>query len=455
MLTESLVIYRALMDDSVLSKFQKLLKCSAGCHNAVRMPDCFLGAYTDFYSEFLGRAAAKPISLVAASSPDLKRYLTDRLLSCESAFSAYHASTAAASNSGTWLDQAAGADLDALQCISSISSVMIKELVFEAIENSVAGGALSRDSADIQKSVVEALPTWNTDASALDNTPMLFPSEGQWSQAIPRLAEFHRINGSGLFASGSAFTWRRSTGGDGSIEPVKNPDPVRFSDLIAYEDERAELIQNTEQFLKGFPANNVLLYGDRGTGKSSSVKALLNEYSSMGLRMIEVPKNLLSDFPAITSRLAGMNNKFIVFVDDLAFEDNEENYTALKAALEGGLESKPSNVLIYATSNRRHLIREYFSERSGLQFGTGEDEVRAYDTIQEKLSLADRFGLTIVFSSPDKDRYIKIVEELAARKGISIDHEELVREAMKWELWYNGRSPRTAQQFTNWLKGLG
>jgi uncharacterized protein len=226
-----------------------------------------------------------------------------------------------------------------------------------------------------------------------------------------------------------------------------------LQDLVSYDLERSEVINNTLQFLKGFPANNILLYGDRGTGKSSTVKAILNEYYNQGLRLIEVSKSHLIDFPEIIADLKERKQKFIIFVDDLSFDDNEQNHNSLKAVLEGGIESKPSNVLIYATSNRRHLIKEKFSDRVGFQSGNADDEVRSADTMQEKLSLSDRFGITVVFSSPNKDKYLEIVEGLAIKRGLAFDKESLKKEALKWELWYNGRSPRTARQFIDWLEG--
>jgi hypothetical protein len=255
-----------------------------------------------------------------------------------------------------------------------------------------------------------------------------------------------------MFIKNIAFIWDKSNG-QGYLRGIENHDLVTLSDLIGYQTEREEVINNTLQFLKGYNANNVLLYGDRGTGKSSTVKAILNEYHKHGLRIIEVPKSNLGDFPEIIRQLKGRKQKFIIFVDDLVFEDSEENYTTLKAILEGGLENRPKNVLIYATSNRRHLIKEKFSDRLGFQSGGSDDEIRAADTLQEKLSLADRFGITAVFSSPDKSRYLEIVEAMAEKRGIAMDKEQLHKEALKWELWYNGRSPRTARQFIDWLEG--
>jgi hypothetical protein len=204
------------------------------------------------------------------------------------------------------------------------------------------------------------------------------------------------------------------------------------------------ILENTERFLAGHTASNMLLYGDRGSGKSSTVKALAHTYMGRGLRLVELAKPDLGDLPVVMRLLAGYRHKFIIFIDDLSFEETEQEYKTLKAVLEGGLEVKPDNVLIYVTSNRHHLIKETFSERSG-------DEVHAGDSMQEKLSLADRFGLTVIFSTPDQKGYLHIVGRLAARLELPIEREELHRLALHWEMWHNGRSERTARQFVNHL----
>lgn len=249
-----------------------------------------------------------------------------------------------------------------------------------------------------------------------------------------RAARFYRENGCGDYARYRAFIWR------GGLHPVLHPDPVSLSDLTGYEIQRQAVTDNTVAFLKGLPANNCLLYGDRGTGKSSTVKALLNQYCSRGLRMIEMPKESLSDFPALADRIAGIPMKFILFVDDLSFSRQDETYASLKAVLEGGLAARPENMLIYATSNRRHLIRETFSDREG-------DEIHRGDTIQESLSLADRFGLAVGFSLPAKEEYLEIVRRLAAQRGITDHMNELEEGAERWAIGRGGRSPRCAKQF--------
>ncbi len=234
------------------------------------------------------------------------------------------------------------------------------------------------------------------------------------------------------------------------VDPV---DTVRFADLIGYEEQKRVVAENTLLLLQGLPANNLLLYGDRGTGKSSTVKALLNEYGHLGLRLVEVPPAALIDLPLILREVRGYKQKFILFVDDLSFAEHGENFTALKAVLEGGVEHKPPHVVIYATSNRRHLVREKFSDRAGLHSGEHDDEIRSADTLQEKLSLADRFGLTLTFLAPDQNRYLELVESMVRRRGLVIGQDELRQKALRWEKWQNSRSPRTARQFVDWLEG--
>ena len=250
-----------------------------------------------------------------------------------------------------------------------------------------------------------------------------------------RLELFYRENGCGMYARYRAFIWR-----DHGIHPVEHPDRTTLRDLKGYEIQRRMAIDNTVAFLVGLPANNCLLYGDRGTGKSSTVKAILNEYYTRGLRMIELPKESLMDFPRLVDQIAPLPMRFILFIDDLSFSSQDDTYAALKAVLEGGLAARPANTLIYATSNRRHLVRETFSDREG-------DEVHKGDTIQESLSLADRFGLSIRFSVPDKWRYLEIVRQLAVQRGLEDHLDELEGPAERWATERGGRSPRCARQF--------
>lgn len=232
------------------------------------------------------------------------------------------------------------------------------------------------------------------------------------------------------------------------IVPISNIAHVRLDDLVGYEIAKQKLIANTEAFVQGREANNCLLYGDAGTGKSTSIKAIANQYYEKGLRLIEVYKHQFCDLNDVIAQIKNRNYKFIIYMDDLSFEEFEIEYKYLKAVIEGGLEKKPDNVLIYATSNRRHLIREKFSDKEEVR-----EDMHTSDTVQEKLSLYGRFGVTIYFGAPDKKEFGKIVMELAKKYQVQMDTEELLAEANKWELSHGGLSGRTAQQFINYLSG--
>lgn len=265
-------------------------------------------------------------------------------------------------------------------------------------------------------------------------------ANGNPIEMMGELISFYQRVGSGIFSRSFAYKWQSDLG---HLKGVR-PDPMHKSQLIGQEREQSIVLQNTEFFLSGYPANNVILYGNRGTGKSSLVKALLQEYYDQGLRLVELSKSDLKDYPKVIQLLGKQPQKFIVFIDDLSFEESEAEYKILKTLLEGGLEGKPQNVLIYATSNRRHLVRESFSERQG-------DEVNRRDNMEEKLSLADRFGITVTFPSPDQEGYLKIVEELATQQGIVIERESLRQQALRWVMQHNARSGRTARQFIDYL----
>ena len=290
--------------------------------------------------------------------------------------------------------------------------------------------------------IVDGLPDWNSESLKKHN-------ESICNRLSDRINEYEK-NGAGIFLKHSFFMW---DGESKQIVSVKNPDPVTLDKLYLVESQKEMILKNTGMFLNGLPANNILLYGDRGTGKSSMVKAIVNHFSHLGLRLIEISCKYLDQIPAVTSLLYNRGLKFILFIDDLAFENNEEKYTALKGVLEGGIEHRPDNILLYATSNRRHLIKETFSDRKGLSSDNPDEEVRARDNIQEKLSLSDRFGITVVFTSPIKKEYLKIVHKMAEEEDIKIDSALLEQKAMQWEMAYNGMTPRTARQFINWLKG--
>ncbi len=263
---------------------------------------------------------------------------------------------------------------------------------------------------------------------------------------------FYKAYGVGMFGLNKAFRIRESGHGtDVEFVAINNMDKVMLDDLIGYEIQKKKLIDNTKAFVEGKKANNVLLFGDSGTGKSTSIKAIVNEFYPQGLRMIEIYKHQFKDLSNVIAQIKNRNYRFIIYMDDLSFEEFETEYKFLKAVIEGGVETRPDNILIYATSNRRHLIKETWSDRSDVKVQNG---MHQSDTMEEKLSLVNRFGVTINYSKPSQKEYFNIVIELAHRQGITMPDEELRAEANKWELSHGGISGRTAQQFVNYLAGF-
>ena len=248
--------------------------------------------------------------------------------------------------------------------------------------------------------------------------------------------------GYGIFSQYHVF----SVSPEGTLIPIEHPDPQQLSELYGYEAERQKLLQNTRALLQGLPANNVLLYGDAGTGKSSTVKALVNEYKDQGLRLIQVEKSRLRHIPALLDSLSANPLKFILFIDDLSFAADDHDYTALKTVLEGSVAARSSNTVVYATSNRRHLIQETFQSRQG-------DEIHISDTLEEVSSLSARFGIVITFGRPDKDLYLSVVEKLAERVGLPVD-DTLTKEAEAYALRAGGRSPRVARQYIEYKTAM-
>ena len=264
------------------------------------------------------------------------------------------------------------------------------------------------------------------------------------------VTDFYKAYGVGMFGLNKAFRIVHPTNGDMQFVPINNTEDVRLDDLIGYEIQKQKIVENTEAFVAGRKANNALLFGDSGTGKSTTIKAIINEYYDQGLRMIEIYKHQFQDLSQVISQIKNRNYRFIIYMDDLSFEEFETEYKYLKAVIEGGLEIKPDNVLIYATSNRRHLIRETWTDRTDLENNNG---MHKSDTMQEKLSLVNRFGVTINYSKPSQKEYFQIVVGLAEKNGIHMTEEELCAKANKWELSHGGISGRTAQQFINYLAG--
>ncbi|MDR0452039.1 MAG: ATP-binding protein [Treponema sp.] len=317
-------------------------------------------------------------------------------------------------------------------------------------------------------------------AEGKDPLLAIFPENSVWGAALPAVTEYLRCNGAGLLNQRHSFYWTpgnmrdiQAVSGAAvffppailslSLRPVQNPDPVRLDDLYGYEHQRSTVIANTLRFLEGRCANNLLLYGDRGTGKSATIKAVSNEYAGRGLKLLEAGKADLGYLPELLDLLAGRSLKFIIFIDDLSFETTDDSFRSLKALLEGGIECRPANVVIYATSNRRHLVRERLADRPNTEAAASGD-IRAFDTMQEQFSLADRFGLTVIYSSPGQEDYLRIAEHIAEKRGLlspaspedAGDERGRFREnALKWERWFNGRSPRTAAQYVDWVAGAG
>ncbi|HIR84675.1 MAG TPA: DUF815 domain-containing protein [Candidatus Galloscillospira excrementavium] len=267
--------------------------------------------------------------------------------------------------------------------------------------------------------VLEGLPRWSAGAEF----------------TFENLTEFYRRNGAGLFARYRAFLWE-----GGALTPVERPDCFGGEELLGYEREREQVIANTRAMLEGREVNNVLLYGEPGTGKSVTVKSLITVPGFEDLRLIQVQKESLGDMPELIRTLGHRRQKFILFIDDLAFDQDDRTYSVLKTILEGGLEPRPANVAVYATSNRRHLVRQTFSDRAG-------DEVDRNETINEKTSLAERFGLRVLYQTLNKAQFLDMVEQMAALRGIAMDREALRAAAAQFEVRHPGKTPRTARQF--------
>ncbi len=271
--------------------------------------------------------------------------------------------------------------------------------------------------------------------------------EKEFFQAV---TGFYKAYGVGMFGLNKAFRIDERADGGIRFRAINNMDAVLLDDLIGYEIQKQKLIENTEAFVQGKKANNVLLFGDSGTGKSTSIKAIVNQYYDDGLRMIEIYKHQFKHLSSIIAEIKNHNYRFIIYMDDLSFEEHEIEYKFLKAVIEGGVETRPDNILIYATSNRRHLIKESWNDRNDQD---NTNDKHHSDTIEEKLSLVNRFGVTISYSKPTQKEYFAIVTNLAHRAGITMSDEELCAGANRWELSHGGISGRTAQQYINYLLG--
>lgn len=353
-----------------------------------------------------------------------------RIMSCHKSLKAY-ISKLILTDDNIFSRSACAGSTDALgsNIIAAVKNDLMKLEAISSITISDIAEGFNFDNVD---EILKTIPEWEIGTAQS-------PLTNNWDKHIDDLIEYHSKNGYGKFAKHIAFTWR-----SGELCPVTSIDPIRLSDLKNYEEQRQKAVDNTESFIYGHPANNVLLYGDRGTGKSSTVHALLNEYHSSGLRMIEIPKSTVSELTLIREAIADSPLKFIIYIDDLSFDNNDSSFSELKAALEGSLSGKQANTLIYATSNRRHLIKESFSDR--------QNEMNLNDIMQEQLSLSDRFGLSITFMNPDKKNYLEIIEKICDDRKLAVDKEHLFNQAEKWAMRRGGRSPRCAKQFIDFVE---
>ncbi|WP_321074741.1 ATP-binding protein [Ruminococcus sp.] len=399
LLLSSLSVFRGIMKRSVVKAYYKLLL------SLDSEPDEFLNAYGDFYSLISERGFSSRLAYA----------MTEAALFDENCFTR----AAAAGKYDTLPDnvlKAVKRDCEAILAASSLTS----EEVLKAYKH----------YGEIWE-IADSLPRWGTGECA--------PSFKMFDGSLKNVAQYYKENGCGIFARYKAFIWR-----DGDIQPVLHPDRIDMDSFTGYEIQRDMVVNNTKSFIEGKSSNNCLLYGDKGTGKSSTVKAIANEFRKDGLRIVEIPKERLIDFPILVDKIAALPMKFIIFIDDLSFQKQDQSYTTLKAVLEGGLAARPDNALIYATSNRRHIVKESFSDRT-------DDDVNTRDNMQESLSLSDRFGLAVCYSIPGKKEFVDIVCALARQKGINMSDEELEKGAERFALSRGGRSPRCAKQYVESL----
>jgi predicted AAA+ superfamily ATPase len=408
--TASLLLYQSVFTSPAGQAFLDLLQ--ALHHSEVSGFDC-LTAYGNWFK------------VQAAKNLSWKDYLISQILKDENPFSREAQKTDFASLSPTLVD-AARHDLQVLQNLYQCGSEQLSKWV------RVAGQ-------------LEAVPPiWSSETVKENGDLPLHEKLENWSSSAESLAAYYRKFGTGLFAEYRAFQWK-----NGQLASISHPDRIKLQELVCCDWQRDAIVKNTEFLLAGYPALHVLLYGSRGSGKSSLVKSLLNEFGYQNLRLIEVSKSDLQDLPLIVEQLRGVPQKFIIFVDDLSFEEDDDAFKSLKVVLEGNVTARPQNVAVYATSNRRHLIREFFDDRPRPRDG---DEIHAWDTVQEKLSFSDRFGLTLTFEPADQNTYLTIVRHLALLAGIKLATEDLEHRAKEWATRRNGRSGRTARQFVDFLK---
>ncbi|MDR0374860.1 MAG: ATP-binding protein [Treponema sp.] len=440
-----LSVFASLREEPLMRAFRALLDASA-VETAEADVHAIIGAWSDFMAAFLAWH-----SLAGQDLATRERAADSSTWRSAVAFFVIHAD-----NEYTRIAERKNADPSPLlkilanidlERLSRIASFDVSGFGF-TIAKAARKAGFEAAASDIE-SCARAL--WEEEAAAEAAVEKI-----AWSGA--RLFARVRAKGAGILGQYAAFRWNGSAAFNASgsralhVQPVRNPDPVTLSDLFGYEDQRNVVIANTTRFLEGKAANNLLLYGDRGTGKSATVKAVCNEYAERGLRLVEVHKEI-ARLQTIMQELSTRGLRFVVFIDDLSFETTDDSFTGLKALLEGGVEKKPENIVVYATSNRRHFVKEHSIQA---------DAPRAFDAVQEQLSLADRFGLTVVFTAPDQEEFLSIAEQIAERRGLfdtdcqaspspTALREKFHENAVRWERWFNGRSPRAAAQFVDWV----
>lgn len=415
----SILLYQSVLGGEIGQAFLKLLQSLRQNGNGIES----LRAYGDWFKG------------LAATGLSWQDYLLAEVLRADNPFTQLAQKTDLAALPPA-LIAAARQDLRSLQSFYACSSQQLSQWVQEFLTLPIAPVAweLSQTAPSAPAlAELRALPVWRK-----------FEEVQDWAGVLEELAMYYRQAGVGLFASYQALRWQ-----SGKLTGISYPDAIRLYELVGYESQKAALIKNTEALLAGYSALHVLLYGSRGSGKSSLVKSLLHQYGKRGLRLIEVSKADLPDLPAIADQLRESPQKFILFVDDLSFEEDEDAYKALKVVLEGNLTARPQNIVVYATSNRRHLIREFFGDRPR---PSDADEVHAWDTVQEKLSFSDRFGLTLTFEPADQKTYLEIVHHLAQQMNLTLEPKELEFRALQWATRHNGRSGRSARQFVDFLR---
>lgn len=419
-----LVVYRGLLKDQVVASFLDLLQALTSYPSTVIE---ILNAYHGFVHKLI-------CQLTPGKWPDAwQRYLVTAILADENPFSR-QAEYLPLQDISPSLREAARHDLTCLRQMFLTTAEFIRQATMERVGQ------------DFTAECSLNLPSWENMTFCEQESPVnsqILLNSTSWEEEIDQVAAHYHAHSTGYIQRFKAFRWEKR-GEDGRLIGIARPDEVNPQDLVGLHQQQSELDTNTQYFLACLPANHVLLYGPRGTGKTSMVKSLLTRFYDQGLRIIELPKQDLADIPVILDCINNRAFHFIIFVDDLSFEDYEVEYKVLKTVLEGGMEKLPGNALIYATSNRRHIIKELFGDR---EF----NEIHRDDTVQEKLSVSDRFGITITFPFPNQPSYLEIVRELARRYNLDLKDDDLVKQALQWEKNHSGLSGRGAKQFVDHL----